>query len=86
MTDIYANVLPGFDVGTVVEQIEQRLEANTQLGLVAEVNERGREYAIGGDYAGQGYALQMQGEVRSMRESFEQFAAGWRSPWRWSTW
>ena len=75
-TDIYANVLPGYDVGTVVGQIERRLEANSQLGLVAEVTERGREYAIGGNYTGQGYALQMQGEVRSMRESFEQFAGG----------
>jgi multidrug efflux pump subunit AcrB len=75
-TDIYANVLPGFDVGTLVERIERRLEANPKLGLEAQVTERGKEYDVGGDFEGQGYALQMQGEVRSMRESFEKFSRG----------
>ena len=75
-TDIYANVLPGYDVGTIVERIEARLETNSQLGLETLRTERGKEYDVGGDYAGQGYSLQMQGEVRSMRESFSQFSSG----------
>ncbi|MDA1050700.1 MAG: efflux RND transporter permease subunit [Planctomycetota bacterium] len=75
-TDIYANVLPGYDVGTLVEKIEQRLEANSKLGLFVQVTERGKEYDIGGEFGGQGYTLQMQGEVRSMRDSFTQFTNG----------
>jgi multidrug efflux pump subunit AcrB len=75
-TDIYANVLPGYDVGTIVERIEARLEQNPKLGLETRQTERGKEYDVGGEFAGQGYSLQMQGEVRSMRESFEQFSSG----------
>ncbi len=75
-TDIYANVLPGWDIGSVVAAMEERLESRPELGLEVLQTERGKEYNVGGDYAGQGYALQMQGEVRSMRESFTQFANG----------
>jgi multidrug efflux pump subunit AcrB len=75
-TDIYANVLPRRDAGSVVAAIEQRLENRVELGLEVRQTERGKEYDVGGDFAGQGYSLQMQGEVRSMRESFEQFASG----------
>jgi multidrug efflux pump subunit AcrB len=76
-TDIYANVLPGFDVGGVVKRIEARLEQNPRLGLLDDKDHKtGDEYDIGGDFAGKGYALQMQGEVRSMRDSFRQFTGG----------
>ncbi len=77
VTDVYANVLPGHDVGSVVTAIEARLEDSSTLGLVSEQTERGKVYSVDGpDFAGKGYALEMQGEVRSMRESFRQFAAG----------
>lgn len=76
-TDIYANVLPGYDVATTVERIEARLEANPELQLQAEQTERGQVYSVAGpQYAGRGYALEMQGEVRTMRESFTQFGSG----------
>jgi multidrug efflux pump subunit AcrB len=76
-TDIYANILPGYDAGGIVSRIEGRLEQNDRLGLRDDKNhKRGEEYDIAGDFAGKGYALQMQGEVRSMRESFAQFTSG----------
>jgi len=76
-TDIYANVLPGYDVATTVERIEARLETNPELQLQAEPTERGQVYSVAGpQYAGRGYALEMQGEVRTMRESFAQFGSG----------
>ena len=76
-TDIYANVLPGYDVATTVERIEARLEASSELRLEAEESERGQIYNIAGpEYSGRGYTLAMQGEVRTMRESFVQFGSG----------
>jgi multidrug efflux pump subunit AcrB len=76
-TDVYANVLPGYDVGSVVAAIERRLEVNPELGAKADRTERGRVYQVEGEkFAGKGYAFEMQGEVRSMRESFAQFSGG----------
>jgi len=75
-TDIYANVLPGHDVGSIVAAIESRLEQDPKLGLNVEETERGRVYNVGGDFEGRGYAIEMQGEVKSMRESFDQFGQG----------
>lgn len=76
-TDIYANILPGYDVGGIVNRIEARLERNDRLGLGDDKDHKwGEEYDIAGDFAGKGYALQMQGEVRSMRDSFAQFSGG----------
>jgi multidrug efflux pump subunit AcrB len=76
-TDVYANVLPGFDTGTVVTAIERRLEQNPELLAVARDTAGGSVYEISGsEFAGKGYLLEMQGEVKSMRESFEQFTGG----------
>ena len=89
VTDVYVNVLPGFDVGTVVRNIERRLEA---LGARPSADERGALYEIGWresptlEQASQeplsnqdlfkGASFRMLGEVRSMRESFAQFGVG----------
>jgi len=76
-TDVYVNVLPGYDVGSVVAAIEERLENNPELGARPASTARGSAYEIAGpDFAGKGYLLEMQGEVRSMRESFQQFTGG----------
>lgn len=75
-TDIYANVLPGYDVGSIVTAIEARLSENSDLDLEFAKSARGDEYKIQGKYADQGYSLQFQGEVRRMREAFWQFAGG----------
>jgi multidrug efflux pump subunit AcrB len=76
-TDIYANVEPGHDVGSVVAAIERRLEADPELQLVSETTERGQVYEVSGPkYAGKGYTIEMQGEVRSMRAAFWQFSSG----------
>jgi len=76
-TDVYVNVLPGHDVGSVVSAIEERLENAPELGALPSSTGRGRAYEIAGpDFAGKGYLLEMQGEVRSMRESFKQFSGG----------
>jgi len=76
-TDVYANVLPGYDVGSVVSAIERELEAEPELGVVATETERGRIYDVAGpDYKDQGYVIAMQGEVKSMRDSFSQFSQG----------
>jgi multidrug efflux pump subunit AcrB len=75
-TDIYANVLPGYDAGRVVAAIEQRLQQNPDLKLVQQVA-GADNYDVGGEaFAGKGYVVEMQGEVRSMRESFQQFSQG----------
>jgi multidrug efflux pump subunit AcrB len=75
-TDIYANVLPGFDVGSVVAAIEKRLEKNPDLQLVRQKDQSETYDVAGPEFAGKGYAVEMQGEVRSMRESFSQFSQG----------
>jgi multidrug efflux pump subunit AcrB len=76
-TDVYANVLPGYDVGSVVTQIERRLESDPELLPIAGSSERGNNYKIEGpEFKDKGYVVEMQGEVRTMRESFVQFAGG----------
>ena len=44
MTDVYANVRPGYDTGSVVRQIEEKLR---RLGAVDGEDERGDLYRIG---------------------------------------
>jgi multidrug efflux pump subunit AcrB len=76
-TDVYANVLPGYDAGSVVAAIERSMEADPELGVTATKTERGRIYDVNGPaYKDQGYVIEMQGEVRSMRDSFAQFTQG----------
>ena len=89
ITDVYVNVAPGFDVGSVVHSIEKRLEA---LGGRAASDERGALFQLGwrtdstaeqaqmqplaDDTRFKGASFRMMGEVRSMRESFSQFVVG----------
>lgn len=76
-TDIYANILPGYDVGTIVAAIEERLQNSETLKLVPRDTERGQVFSLDGpDFSGRGYTVEMQGEVRSMRDSFVQFSQG----------
>ncbi len=75
-TDIYANILPGYDVGSVVAAIEKRLEASPDLKLVRQKDQAEAYDVSGPAFDGKGYAVEMQGEVRSMRESFAQFSQG----------
>ena len=44
VTDVYVNVLPGYDVGTVCKSIEARLE---ELGAQPDSDERGALYRLG---------------------------------------
>ena len=94
--DVYANVLPGYDIGSVVSQIEAKLAA---LGADESSDERGQLYRLGhftedeirsGEISAEqvkakpladgraykGISFRMMGEVRSMRDSFEQFTGG----------
>jgi len=76
-TDVFVNVLPGYDTGSVVAAIEQRLLDNAALGATPRETEHGLVYEVNGPkFAGKGYLFEMQGEVRSMRESFVQFTGG----------
>jgi multidrug efflux pump subunit AcrB len=73
VTDVYANVLPGHDVGRVVANIERGLEQKKELGAQPASDERGDFYKLD---AFEGVSFRMMGEVRSMRESFQQFTSG----------
>ncbi|MEO2011207.1 MAG: efflux RND transporter permease subunit [Pirellulaceae bacterium] len=77
VTDIYANVLPGYDVGSVVAQMEELLADHPDLVLELQMGSRGESYSVNGpEFKGSGYEVAMQGEVREMRDSFRQFASG----------
>ncbi len=90
VTDLYVNVKPGYDVGTVVQKIEEKIE---ELGGKAEVDERGGWFRLGtvdpneqpdvgtskplaDSSKFKGRAVRMMGEVKTMRESFKQFLSG----------
>ena len=76
VTDIYANVLPGYDVGSVVADIEARLAQHPELKLTVDEGAAGSSYKVDGPkFLSKGYNVAMQGEVREMRESFRQFAS-----------
>jgi len=54
-TDIYANVLPGYDVGSVVAEIERRLQSAPEMRARQTRTQRGTEHDILGvpaDYSG----------------------------------
>ena len=75
-TDIYANVLSGYDVGSVAAEIEERLATSNLLQLEKKVTPRGIVYDVGGDYGGKGYNLSVSGEIETMRKSLKQFVGG----------
>lgn len=75
VTDVYAGVLPGYDVGRVVTEIERRLETDDRLGVTLGVDDRGPIANLGADeFAGTSY--RMMGEVKLMRDSFSQLSIG----------
>ncbi len=77
VVDVYANVVPGANLGQVVSAMEDSLFGSAELPLEPFVDERGDlSFQIGGEYAGRGYTLSASGEVQSMRVSFAQFARG----------
>ncbi|MFQ5733270.1 MAG: efflux RND transporter permease subunit [Planctomycetaceae bacterium] len=98
VTDIFANVEPGYDIGSVVAEIERRLtDENNPLKIAPITDSRAAaakypqwlqdalravglnpptRYGFGHkDYAGK-FTLEIQGEIRSMRDSFVDFALG----------
>jgi multidrug efflux pump subunit AcrB len=75
--DVFANVLPGYDVGGVATEIENRLAESKALMPKAEQRARGEVYQVGGPrYEGRGYSFYMSGEVETMRDSLAQFLGG----------
>ncbi|MFQ5789157.1 MAG: efflux RND transporter permease subunit [Acidobacteriota bacterium] len=75
--DVYATVLPGYDVGSVVSATEERLETSAELQPVLRESDRGAYYEVGGpEFAAKGYSITLAGEVQTMRDSFRQFAFG----------
>ena len=69
VTDVYANIKQGYDVGSVVSQIEAKLAS---LGAVADTDERGELYRIGTvtekDYFDKlGLSATQQKQVRKIR-------------------
>jgi multidrug efflux pump subunit AcrB len=75
--NVYANVLPGFDVGSVASEIQRRLRASEALKPAPRASARGLVYDLKGPrYEGKGYVMAMRGEAHSMRESLRAFAGG----------
>jgi multidrug efflux pump subunit AcrB len=97
VTDVFANVETGYDLGSVVANIERELQKSDatlklrpvkdsrsaaakypewlQATLAAVGLNEPTRYAIeGSDYSG--FMVEMQGEVRSMRDSFVDFTLG----------
>ena len=77
VTDIYASVLPGYDIGSVVSEIEQRLDGSRQLRPILKSSDRGPYFEVSGpEFSGAGYSYVLTGEVATMREALDQFLEG----------
>lgn len=75
--DLYATVLPGYDVGTVVSNIEKALENLPSISPVKNSSDRGVYFEVTGEkFKGKGYSYNLSGEVKIMRDSFKQFSFG----------
>ena len=75
--DVYASVLPGKDIGSVVSGIERRLDSSAELQPIPRQSDRGRYFEVSGPrFAGAGYSYVLAGEVATMRESLDQFLQG----------
>ncbi len=75
--DIYAAVLPGHDIGSVVSAMEERLHSSRELQPVLRQSDRGAYFEIAGpEFAGAGYSYVLAGEVATMRETLGQFVEG----------
>ena len=77
VTDIYASVLPGYDIGSVVSDIEEHLQASRALEPILKRSDRGAYFEIAGpEFSGKGYSYVLSGEVATMREVLGQFLEG----------
>ena len=75
--DIYAAVLPGYDIGGVVAELEAALGASPELQPVQREEDRGSYFEVAGpEFADAGYSYRLTGEVATMRESLDQFLRG----------
>lgn len=75
--DVYATTVPGHDIGSVVRDIERRLDASPGLRPVAKKSDRGTYYEVTGpEYEGKGYSYVLTGEVGIMRDTMQQFLSG----------
>lgn len=97
VTDVFANIKPGYDLGSVVSNIERKLTSSDHpLALIPQKDTRSAaskypewlqaglatiglnnptKYSFGSDDY-KGFSLEVQGEIRSMRDSFVDFALG----------
>jgi len=72
--DIYVNLARGYDAGSTMAAIEAKILApGNPLGATVGSDDRGELFELA-NYPG--LAIRSQGEVKEMRKSFEQFAAG----------
>ena len=90
--DVYVNILPGYDVGSVVSKIEKAILKDDELQAARDSDERGEIIKLakqigtdgkledakrnGKDHPYKSIEVRMMGEVRAMRESFQQFGGG----------
>ena len=75
VTDVYAGVLKGYDVGSVVTEIERRLSDDERLGITLQSDDRGPVAMLNAEpFAGNSF--RMMGEVKLMRDSFSQLTVG----------
>ena len=75
--DVYATVLPGHDIGSVVSSLEASLGSSADLGPIPRESDRGLYFDVGGpEFSGAGYSYSMTGEVATMREVMDQFLQG----------
>ncbi|GIW80105.1 MAG: hypothetical protein KatS3mg105_1912 [Gemmatales bacterium] len=84
-TDIYANVLPGYDVGSVVAEIEHRLRTAPELASKITSTERGIEYEIIGrkaDLAGTVKKVERNSDGKPVAVSIEPAGGGQRLSYR----
>ncbi len=77
VVDVYANVLPGYDVGSVVEAVEAALAGDQDLIPVPRESDRGPYFEVAGPaFLDAGYSYTMTGEAGVMRASLDQFLQG----------
>ena len=75
--DVYASVLPGFAIGSVVADLEAALNASAALRPAPRETDRGTDFEITGpEFAGGGYSYRLTGEVATMRDALDQFMQG----------
>ncbi len=75
--DVYATVLPGHDIGSVVTEVERLLGASQELAPVLRESDRGAYFDVTGpEFAEAGYSYRLTGEVATMRDALDQFLQG----------